>query len=103
MDRDPDTVCVHVTGELDIATAPALGEALEKVLLTARLVVLDLRDVAFIDSAGVHAIVNADACARTHHRRLVILRPLATIDRIFMLTGADEQLEFAPCCGSSVH
>jgi anti-anti-sigma factor len=85
-----------VTGELDIATAPALGRALKHALLTARLVVLDLRDVAFIDSAGVHAILNADARARTLGQRLMILRAPATVDRIFGLSGAADQLEFVP-------
>jgi anti-sigma B factor antagonist len=92
---DPDAACVHATGELDIATTPRLELVLRDALLGARLVVLDLRDLAFIDSTGIHAIVNASIRARQGARRLVILRGPANVDRIFKLTGTLEQLEFA--------
>ena len=92
---DPDSACVHVAGELDLATTPKLEVALRDALRLARLVVLDLRDVAFIDSSGVFAIVNANDRARMLARRLVILRGPAHVDRIFTLTRTAEQLEFA--------
>jgi anti-sigma B factor antagonist len=92
---DPDSVCVHVAGELDIATAPGLEVALWDALLATRLVVLDLRDLAFIDSSGVHAVIDASNWARRTARRLVILRGPAHVDRIFKLARAFEELEFA--------
>lgn len=92
---DPDAVCVHAIGELDIATTPRLELALRDALLMARLVVLDLGDLAFIDSAGIHAIVNASIRAREGARRLVILRGPANVDRLFQLTNTLGQLEFA--------
>ena len=92
---DPDSACVHVAGELDIATSPELDLVLREALLVARLVVLDLRDVEFIDSSGVHAIVTASNRARTTARRLVILRAPAHVDRIFKLTRTFGRLEFA--------
>jgi anti-anti-sigma factor len=91
---DPDAVCVHAAGELDIATTPSLELALRDALLEARLVVLDLRDLAFIDSTGIHAIVNATIRAREGTRRLVILRGPANVDRAFKLTRTLGQLEF---------
>jgi hypothetical protein len=48
---------VHVAGALDIATTPQLVETLDASMLDARLVVLDLRELAFMDCAGVHASV----------------------------------------------
>ena len=50
---------VHVAGELDIATTPQLERTLRETQQGARLVVLDLRAVTFMDCAGVHAIVDA--------------------------------------------
>ena len=41
----------------------------------ARLVVLDLRELTFIDSSGVHAIVSAGIRARKGGRRLVLVHP----------------------------
>ena len=63
-DGGPDAAWVHVAGELDIATTPQLERTLREAQLQARLVVLDLRELAFIDSSGVHAIVNAGIRAR---------------------------------------
>ena len=54
---DQDAATVRLTGELDIATAPALAEALSASLLRSRLVVIDLRELGFIDSCGVRTVV----------------------------------------------
>jgi anti-anti-sigma factor len=65
---------VSVAGELDIATTPQLERALREAQVQARLVVLDLRELAFIDNFGVHAIVNAGIRARQVGHRLFLLR-----------------------------
>ena len=62
---------VHLAGELDVDTTPQLEQTLRDPDSQARLVVLDMRDLAFMDSSGVHAIVNAGARARRLGRRLV--------------------------------
>ncbi|MDQ6776924.1 MAG: STAS domain-containing protein, partial [Actinomycetota bacterium] len=57
------------------------------------MVVLDLRKLTFMDSAGVHVIVNASVRARQAGCRLVLVRGPAQVDRIFTLTGAADVLE----------
>jgi anti-anti-sigma factor len=53
-------VTVRVGGELDAATAPELSSCLELALAdSGRPVVIDLRDVTFLDSWGVDAVVSA--------------------------------------------
>ena len=54
---------------------------------------LDLRELEFVDSSGVHAIVNASSRARQAGRRLVLLRGPSNVDRMFTLTGSSDQLE----------
>lgn len=88
-----DAAWVHVAGELDIATVPQLERTLRAPRLQARLVVLDLRELAFIDSCGVHAILNASVRARQAGRRLLVMRGPANIDRILTLTGCSDDLE----------
>lgn len=78
---------VHLAGELDVDTTPELERTLRDPDSQARLVVLDMRDLAFMDSSGVHAIVNASARVRRLGRRLVILRGPPDVDRLFALTG----------------
>jgi anti-anti-sigma factor len=82
---------VHVGGELDIATTPKLERALDA--SQARLVVLDLRELAFIDGCGVHAIIRAGICARRAGRRLVLVRVPANVNRMLALTGSSDQVE----------
>jgi anti-sigma B factor antagonist len=88
-----DAAWVHVAGELDIATTPQLERTLAHAQLQARLVVLDLRGVAFMDSSGVHAIVGASIRARQVARRLVVLRGPPNVHRIFTLTGRVDVVE----------
>jgi anti-anti-sigma factor len=77
------TTVVRLQGELDIATGPALEHLLESVEGE---IVVDLRDVTFVDSAGLQMLLR--------HRR----RPLAVIPggphvrRVFDLTDADRLL-----------
>jgi anti-anti-sigma factor len=86
-----DAARVHVGGELDMATTPRLERTLSQ--LQARLVVLDLRELAFIDSCGVHAIVGAGIRARRAGRRLVLVHVPSHVDRMLRLTGTAHQVE----------
>lgn len=79
---------VRVAGELDIASAPQLDEALHRAGLRARLTVLDLRELTFMDSSGVRVIVRAAERAHRAKHRLTVLRGPSQIDRILTLTGA---------------
>ena len=88
-----DAAWVHVAGELDIATAPQLDRTLRAARLQARLVVLDLRELTFMDCSGVHAIVDASTRARNVGRRLVLLRGAPNVDRVFALTGSSDQVD----------
>jgi anti-sigma B factor antagonist len=88
-----DAVWVHLAGELDIATTPQLERTLGQAQLQARLVVLDLRELVFMDSTGVHAIASASIRARQVARRLVVLRGPPDVDRIFTLSGSVDEVE----------
>jgi anti-sigma B factor antagonist len=88
-----DAAWVHLAGELDVATAPELRRKLREAEARARLVVLDLRGLAFMDAAGVHAIVEASIRARQADRRLLLLRGPANVDRVFALTGSADAVE----------
>src|SRR5258708_6856416 len=48
---------VALAGELDMANAPIVAETLDGLADTARPVIVDLSELDFIDSSGIHAIV----------------------------------------------
>jgi anti-sigma B factor antagonist len=85
---------VDLAGELDIATTPQLQRTLGECQLHARLVVLDLRGLAFMDSSGLHTIIEASVRARQVGRRLVVLRGRPSVDRVFTLSGSVDDVEF---------
>jgi anti-anti-sigma factor len=73
-DGSEDAVCVHVTGELDLSTGPELERTLQQAQARAPVVVLDLRELTFIDSSGLHVNASANARAKRADRRPIVVR-----------------------------
>jgi anti-sigma B factor antagonist len=113
--RRRDVVVLSPHGEIDLETAPLLKEALLPVLeRETGPVVLDLSEVAFMDSTGVHVLVEALRRLELQNRRLAIVcreggqvhRLLAVVGLLDVLTvhcsresgvaGGDERLRPEP-------
>ena len=92
-DSGLDTAWVRVVGVLDVATAPELEEALRRAELLARRIVLDLRELTFMDSSGVHLILSVRTRVRDVGGRLVLVRGPSHVDQVLTLTGASQVLE----------
>ncbi|MDP9346795.1 MAG: STAS domain-containing protein [Actinomycetota bacterium] len=88
-----DAIHVVVRGELDIAAVPQLDIALRRAQAVADAVVLDLRELQFIDSSGAQLILAADRRIRWSGGRLIVVRGPAEIDWFLALVGMDELLE----------
>jgi anti-anti-sigma factor len=83
-----------LSGELDAASAHELEERITSVLAEphARLV-LDLKELSFVDSAGINVLIRAKQMADEGGRRLVLRRPTAQLDRVFALVGVVDWLD----------
>ena len=88
-----DASWVRLAGELDVATTPRLRRTLSVAQRQARLIVVDLRQVAFADSSVLHALVDADTRAQREGSRLVILRGPRDVDRVFALSRVCDAVE----------
>jgi len=87
-------VVVAVTGEVDMLTSPALREQLRAPEAQAETVVLDLREVTFMDSSGLGAIVNQHKRAREHGFRFAVaVGDAAGVERILALAQLTQVLE----------
>jgi anti-anti-sigma factor len=77
---DEENQTLHVSGEVDELSGPALREALDKnsAGYTQRLVV-DLGDVDFLPSAGVGVLAVAMRNAEEHGGRIELVAPKGTI------------------------
>ncbi len=84
---------VTPVGELDVATGAQFDATLRTAQAGSPLVVLDLRGLTFLDSIGVHLIVDAANRARWAGRRLITVRGTATVQDVFTRTGTAEDVE----------
>ena len=87
------TTVISVSGELDLASSPALEEELERVAQSdAQLVVVDLRGLEFMDSTGLSVLVRAHQRAEEHGRRLGLINGSQQVQRLLTLTGVADRL-----------
>lgn len=81
-------VAVVPVGELDLACADALeGEVRELRRSGFARVVIDLRGVDFMDSAGLHVLLSLRNAAKRDGHDLTLVTPPTSVQRIFDLTG----------------
>jgi anti-anti-sigma factor len=85
---------VGVWGELDLATAPELETVLLERLDAGEDVVLDLRELQFMDSSGLRVLVTAHARATDGGPRFAVVRPPegGEVARILDIAGVEPQL-----------
>lgn len=81
---------VVVSGEVDLATADRLREALRDALDSAKPVVVDLGGCTFIDSVGLGVLLDAARRSeRGGNRRLGLVSLTAPVKRLIELTQID--------------
>jgi anti-anti-sigma factor len=84
---------IAVIGELDLASAPALEEELERVAANgANLVIVDLRSLDFIDSTGLGLLIKAHRRAEAAGRRFAIVRGQSQVQKLLGVTGIEQRL-----------
>lgn len=91
-DRD-QAVVIEVTGELDLASSPALEQELQGgTAATAAVVVVDLRQLEFMDSTGLSVLVRAHQRATEKGQRFAVVRGPQQVQRLLSLTGVADRL-----------
>jgi anti-sigma B factor antagonist len=87
--------CVALVGELDAGEVNGFERKLVRLeQAQPPLLVIDLRDVRFIDSHGLSALLDAEARARGDGRRLMLTRPPDSVMRVFQITLLDQRFEW---------
>jgi anti-sigma B factor antagonist len=85
---------VKVSGELDLLTAPELQAALEPLQAEGTDIELDLSGLEFIDSTGVHLVLQTYQASRRDGWELTLTGAGAEIRRAFELVGLLDRLPF---------
>jgi len=90
------SVVIHVRGEVDTATAPQMGNAIDAQMARRREIILDLSEVEFMDLHGLAVLMRASRRARTEGRSLAVERPSAVVVRLFELVRLDGEISVIP-------
>ena len=89
VEREHSPQCweIKVEGELDLAVAGQLGEAIDRVDSGCTQVLIGLEDCEFIDSTAIAVVVNAHRRFAEEDRRVVLCSPRSQVLRVLSVTG----------------
>jgi anti-sigma B factor antagonist len=87
---------ISLTGELDLSATTTLEEEISTLAEQdgVRRVVLDLRELEFMDSTGLRMVALAERRLRAAERELALVRGPDAVQRVFAITRMDEHLTF---------
>lgn len=83
---------VAVEGDVDLATADAVRAALQTASERSDRVVLDLREVAFMDTQGLAVVIEAQRAASDGGRQFAVTRAPDKVHRLFDMIGLTPRL-----------
>lgn len=84
---------VTVSGEIDLASAPKLEATLLEE--TDRVVIVDLREVDFMDSTGLRSLLAGQEAVAEGGGRMILVFEEGPVERILDLTGLADRFEVA--------
>jgi anti-anti-sigma factor len=95
-----EATIIKVSGELDLASSPALEVELERASETGGpVIVVDLARLEFMDSTGLSVLVRAHQRAGQTGQRFGLINGSQQVQRLLTLTGVAERLGLAAVPG----
>ena len=89
-----ESVVVHVSGEVDIVTAPVLRRHLDSAIAAGRpTIIIDLSGTTFLDARGVGVLVGARKQVAHGGGHLVIRKPPALVRRVLELADQTDRVD----------
>jgi anti-anti-sigma factor len=88
-----DSLCcvVHLAGEADLTSTPLRDALATEIAVSPRLLLVDMSDLAFIDSAATQMIVSAYQVLRDEEGGiLALVSPRPPVARVLSLLGVDQ-------------
>jgi anti-sigma B factor antagonist len=98
-----DCAALRVAGEIDVYSAPQLREHVIKLIDNGtRHIVVDLRDVEFLDSTGLGALVGSLKRVREQDGSLALVATAGKILTVFRVTGLIRVFELHPSATDAI-
>ena len=96
VDDTPPVVRIRLSGELDLGTVPRLRQEVDGRARAGQTMILDLRELEFVDSMGLAALVRAQHRARGRGARLQLIAGRPAVHAVFVLTGLHAIFDWVP-------
>ena len=98
-DTTERTLTLTLTGELDLLSSPVLERALRGLPASGvELILVDLRGLEFMDSTGLHLLVQAQQQAHDAGRRFALIHGGDQVQRLLELSGVIDDLTIVGSC-----
>ena len=82
-----DAILVSATGEIDMSTGHMLRRALDAASDEAATVLIDMTGVTFIDSTGLHVLLEASHSSAVSDWGFFVVRPSRAVQRLIDVSG----------------
>ncbi|MBQ7656509.1 MAG: anti-sigma factor antagonist [Clostridia bacterium] len=94
-ERKRDTVTARVTGELDHYSAQTIRRELDALIAEpgVKRLVLDLRDMTFMDSSGIGVILGRYRTMRERGGSVAVKNMNPQVERVFTLSGMRQVIQ----------
>lgn len=90
----PEARRVALRGEADLSGAPSIEAAIADATSEAQRIILDLRNLTFIDSSGLRALMRGHEHCGARGVELQVIPGPENVQRLFELSGMNEILPF---------
>ena len=94
LERHGETIVVVASGEIDVSSVDRLHTQLRSLLSRSSRVVLDLRQVDFIDATGLHCILDVNRASRDAGVEFLLIPGPEQVQRLFHVTRTEHLLRF---------
>ncbi len=82
-----EVVILDISGEIDLYNAPEIKDIINKLIEQKRYnVVINLKDVTYIDSSGIGALISSLSNLKKYQGALKIINVFASVRKVFELT-----------------
>ena len=90
-----DRVRIVPAGELDIVTVPEMDRVVHELLAAGfSQLVVDLRELTFVDSTGLHLLLELTAASRRDGFSLTVVPGPPHVQRVFAVAGVEDAVGF---------
>jgi anti-sigma B factor antagonist len=93
-ERKGDALVVAPRGEIDLATVDFVRDAVEREKQAGDAVVLDLREVAFMDTSGLRYVLELVESASQDGFDVRLVRGPSAVQRVFEVSGLEPRIPF---------